>query len=395
MNFCVPLSLFRLNCMRVLYVIGGLAQNNGGPAYSVPRLCSAVRRADIEASIATLAEEGLAELNDTTFFPASSSNIPILRQLKLSSAMHRGVRNAAKKVDVVHSHGLWIAPNVYAGRAAAAASKPLVVSPRGMMSPGALTFSKHKKRLVWSVWQGPAYRSAALWHATSSQEANEIREFGIKAPIVVIPNGIDVPDRVASHSPKKPQRTLLFLSRIHPKKGLPALIEAWRQLAAERPDWQVLIVGPDEVGHRASVEALVLQKQIPRVTFLDPVFGKAKEDLLIIADLFVLPTMSENFGMAVAEALSVGVPAIVTKGAPWEGLDANRCGWWIDQGVEPLLRALRDATALPAHERRSMGLRGRNWMRRDFSWDAIGREMAAAYRWISCHEERPSCVYSA
>lgn len=381
--------------MRALHVIGGLAPNNGGPAYSVPRLCCALKCADVETSILTLAEQGSAERSETTFFPPIASTVPGLRHLKLSPAMYSGMCKALVSADLVHSHGLWIAPNVYAGQATAQSGKPLVVSPRGMLAPGALQFSRMKKRLIWKLWQGPAYRNATLWHATSHQEAEDIRRFGIDAPIAVVPNGVDLTDQLAMHAPLKSKRTILFLSRIHPKKGLPSLIHAWHELSRDRPDWQLVIAGPDEAGHRATLEKAVRQRQISRVSFMEPVYGELKDALLADADVFVLPTISENFGIAVAEALGAGVPAIVTKGAPWEGLDTNRCGWWIEQGVAPLLHALREATALPAHERQAMGSRGRAWMRRDFGWDAIGQEMAAAYRWISGREERPSCVYSA
>lgn len=380
--------------LRALHVIGGLAPSNGGPAYSVPGLCCALEGADVETSIVTLAEHGSAERNQTTFFPPIASSVPGLRHLKLSPSMSKGMRKALVLADIIHSHGLWIAPNVYAGQAAAHCGKPLVVSPRGMLAPGALQFSRMKKRLIWKLWQGPAYRNATLWHATSHQEADDIRRFGIEAPIAVIPNGVDLTDQLATHAPVKFKRTILFLSRIHPKKGLPSLIRAWDKLSRDRPDWQLVIAGPDEAGHRATLEKTVRQMQISGVSFLGPVYGEAKDALLADADIFVLPTISENFGIAVAEALGAGVPAIVTKGAPWGGLDTNRCGWWIEHGVDPLLEALHEATALPAHQRQAMGLLGRKWMQRDFGWDAIGQQMASAYRWIGGQGARPTCLYS-
>jgi glycosyltransferase involved in cell wall biosynthesis len=355
-------------------------------------LCCALKGANVEASIFTLAEQGSEERNGTTFFPPIATTVPVLGHLKLSPAMYRGMRRSVISADVVHSHGLWIAPNVYAGKAANHGGKSLVVSPRGMLAPGALQFSRMKKRIIWRLWQGPAYRNATLWHATSHQEADDIRGFGINAPIAVIPNGVDLTDQLASHAPAKSIRTVLFLSRIHPKKGLPSLIHAWEELSKDRPDWQLVIAGPDESGHRAALEKTVQQRQISRVSFRGPVYGKAKDGLLADADLFVLPTISENFGIAVAEALAAGVPAIVTNGAPWSGLETEKCGWWVKQGVEPLLTALKEATALSASHRKAMGLRGREWMQRDFGWEAIGQQMAFAYRWIIGHGDCPPYV---
>ena len=316
----------------------------------------------------------------------------MLRQLKLSLALQAALRKGALSADVVHSHGLWVAPNIYAGQAAAAARISLVVSPRGMLSPGALRFSTIKKQLMWKTWQGPAYRNAAAWHATSASEADEIRAFGITGPIAIIPNGIDLPEQVVAHSPGKVQRTVVFLSRLHPKKGIPSLVEAWARLAPRRPDWRLVIAGPDEGGHRSELEGMVRSKNVPRVVFPGPLYGPAKDALLDEADLFVLPTQSENFGIAVAEALAAGIPAIVTTGAPWQGLATQRCGWWIEQGVEPLQAALQEATALSASERRMMGLRGREWMRRDFAWNAIGRDMRDLYLWLAGEGRCPSTV---
>jgi glycosyltransferase involved in cell wall biosynthesis len=249
-----------------------------------------------------------------------------------------------------------------------------------------------KKSIVWKLWQEPAYRDAAAWHATSEAEVDEIRAFGIRAPVAVIPNGVDLSEKIALHCPEKEQRTLLFLSRIHPKKGLPELIEAWKKLAFYRPEWRLLIAGPDEGGHRKLLEAKVRQDRIPRIEFLDAVYGSAKDSLFVNADLFVLPTRSENFGMVVAEALAAGVPAIVTTGAPWQGLGFNRCGWWVEQGVEPLLAALLNATALPSSKRQAMGMRGREWMKAEFGWEAIGSRMRDLYVWLAGRGDRPICV---
>jgi glycosyltransferase involved in cell wall biosynthesis len=262
-----------------------------------------------------------------------------------------------------------------------------------MLAPAALRFSAWKKHIFWAFIQRRAFAKAAAWHATSVQEADEIRAFGIKDPVGVIPNGVDLPDQIANHDPARSTRTVLFLSRIHPHKGLQTLLEAWRQLAQDRADWQLVIAGPDEGGHRAMLEAIVRDKRVPRVVFSDPVYGEPKYTLFAGADLFVLPTLSENFGIAVAEALAAGVPAIVTNGAPWKGLNTNRCGWWIKQGIDPLLAALGEATSLPSSERQAMGLRGREWVLRDFGWEAIGREMKDLYRWVAGQGDRPSCIY--
>jgi glycosyltransferase involved in cell wall biosynthesis len=287
----------------------------------------------------------------------------------------------APAADVVHVHGLWLMPNVYAGRAASRARRPLVVSPRGMLSPEALRFSRSKKRLFWALLQEPAYRDAACWHATSDQEMEDLRAFGVRAPVAVIPNGVDLPTTVSARTDRE-HRTVMSLGRIHPKKGLDKLIRAWAAVGPSAPDWCLRIVGPDEGGHADELVRLAHAVGAPNVCVEGPVYGAAKWDVLRAADLFVLPTLSENFGLAVAEALAAGLPAIVTKGAPWAGLETEHCGWWIDHGVEPLEIALRGAISMPAAELRAMGERGRAWIAREFSWDRVAADMVAVYRWL-------------
>lgn len=377
---------------QAIHIVPGLDPSDGGPTYSVPRLGLALRKTGYDARILTVESANTLRQDDVQSFPQSAHNVPVLGSMRVSAALRDAAYQAARACQIVHAHGLWLMPNVYAGSAAAKVGTPLVVSPRGMLATEALRFSRFKKSLFWTLLQGRAYARAAAWHATSDGEADEIRAFGIRAPVAVIPNGIDIPPVIAQHTPAKPRRTLLFLSRLHPKKGLPNLIAAWSRLAPERPSWDLVIAGQDEGSHRAELEALVAASAVPNVTFTGPIYGAQKQALLRDADLFVLPTRSENFGIAVAEALAYGVPAVVTTGAPWSGLHSEGCGWWIGQGVSPLVAALAEATALPPADRQAMGLRGRAWMERDFGWDAIGAQMAEVYRWLHDGGPPPRCV---
>ena len=143
-------------------------------------------------------------------------------------------------------------------------------------------------------------------------------------------------------------------------KGLVNLVRAWAEVRPE--GWEIVIVGPDEGGHRAEVTAVARELDVQEITWTGEVRDEAKWGLYFDADLFVLPTFSENFGIVVAEALAAGVPAITTTGAPWGVLNERRCGWWIDVGVEPLAAALREATGLSDERRAEMGRRGRSYV---------------------------------
>lgn len=190
--------------------------------------------------------------------------------------------------------------------------------------------------------------------------------------------------------PPDQPRVALFLSRVHPKKGLLELVRAWAQAAPQ--GWRLRIAGPDEGGHWAEVARELERLGLgAAVEYLGPVVGEAKAVLYRQADLFVLPTFSENFGLVVAEALTYGVPVITTRGAPWADLETYGCGWWIDTGVAPLVAALRQALALSDAERQAMGARGRDYVQR-YDWDRIAAETLALYRWVLGQGGRPACV---
>ena len=235
---------------------------------------------------------------------------------------------------------------------------------------------------------------AHLLHATSEVEYNEIRSQGFTAPVAVIPNGIDVPTLpvLPPCAADSKSRTLLFLSRIHPIKGLDRLLQAWVEIQGNHPDWRLVIAGRGDAAHVEEVKSLSAKIGALRVEFPGPLYGAAKSQAYWDADLFVLPTHSENFGMVVAEALAHGCPAIVSTGAPWPGLQTESCGWWVDNDVDTLAATLTGAMELPVDELPAMGQRGRAWMERDYGWTAIGQKMDAAYRWLLTGGNRPTWV---
>lgn len=321
-------------------------------------------------------------------FSQDLAGIPVVRRLAISSELAGATATAAARGSVLHTHGLWLTPNISPARIARRHKVPLVVSPRGMLGEAALSFSATRKRIVWSVAQRRALETAACFHATSDAEAEDIRRMGLTAPVAVIPNGIDIPRR----DPVPGARTILHLGRLHPKKGIDRLITAWARLVERHGDWRLRIVGPSEIGHRDALERQVAEQCVPRVEFQDALYGDEKWDAYANAGVFVLPTLHENFGMVVAEALAAGVPVISTRGAPWQGLETERCGWWVDHGVEALAVALDAALSLPDAERTAMGARGRAWMERDFGWGGIAACMAEAYQWLYSHDAPPACI---
>ncbi|MEF2554101.1 glycosyltransferase [Aurantimonas sp. A2-1-M11] len=366
-------------------IVASVDDEAAGPSYSVTALGAALRRRGVDCAVMAVGrrspEPGLQ------IFDQDMARMPVASRLMVSGGLTRALDAAAEQGAVLHCHGLWLMPNIYPARAARRHGVPMVVSPRGMLGPEAMAFSTTRKKAMWWLMQRRALQSVHCFHATSEAELNDVRRMGLTAPVAVIPNGIDIPE-----GDPAPERTVLHLGRLHPKKGIDRLVAAWARVAPRHPDWQMRIVGPSEQGFRDVLKRQVRELGAPRVTFDVPLYGAAKWDAYRRAGLFVLPTLNENFGMVVAEALATGVPVISTRGAPWPGLETKRCGWWVEHGPEAMAAALDAALSLPDATRASMGTRGREWMRSDFGWDGIASQMARVYAWCLRECDRPDCV---
>lgn len=379
----------------VLHVVAGLHPNAGGPSQTVVRLTDAlagqtgIRIMLLSQSLGAAPVVPSRNPAVSRLVPTTGSRIALQLGLPLRRSLVSKARVATP--DLLHSHGLWTAANHWTARLARRASIPLIIQPRGMLEPWALAYRSWKKRLALLLYQRPDLASAVLLVATAEQEAENFRSLGLRQPIAIIPNGVDLPEWRDQPYPKSSPRTILFLSRIHPVKGLLNLVQAWRIV---RPaDWRIIIAGPDEGGHQRVVESAIQQAGLQDIfVFAGAVYGDEKEALYRSAEVFVLPTYTENFGLVVAEALAFGIPVITTKGAPWQGLHIHGCGWWIDIGVEPLAAGLREATNLPPDTLRDMGRRGRAFVEQNFGWAGIAAQMLSVYRWVLGRGDRPDCV---
>jgi glycosyltransferase involved in cell wall biosynthesis len=278
----------------------------------------------------------------------------------------------------IHHHSLWLRTLGYATAAAKKQGCPLVISPRGMMSGWAWRHRRWRKYLAGLFIHPGAFARAAGWHATSTEEADDIRALGFKQPVCVAPNGVPIPDeadiataRAAWHQlcPATQSRPVaLFYSRFHRKKRVRELIELWN--SAPRGDWLLLVVGTAE-----DYSASELAATAPaNVAVFD---GAGQPPPYGVASLFVLPSHSENFGLVIAEALAAGVPALVTDTTPWSGLVRESAGWcvsWENYGPALAAALATDRATLAA-----MGRRSREWMARDFSWGQAARLLHEFY----------------
>lgn len=373
--------------MNLVHVVPHISAEASGPSYSVPRLCQSLAGRGHKVTLSCL--------RAGRDIPGVALDVhpqwPVLRHFAISPDHAWALAQAARQVDIVHNHSLWSMVNVASGWVVPGKGAKLVTSPRGTLSKWALSLSKRRKRLLWPM-QKRVLSKADLLHATSEEEYADIRRAGFAVPVAIVPNGIDLTEVLAARVDNGEQRTLLFLSRIHPTKGIERLLDAWAPLECSHPDWQLKIVGPGDADYIARLQAQANRIGARRAVFSGPMYGQDKATAYRNADLFVLPTHSENFGMAVAESLAYECPAIVSHGAPWAGLETEGCGWWISNDVESLRATLDVAMSLPRDELHGMGAKGRLWMQRDFSWEAIAGSMEAAYRWVIDGGAAPACV---
>ena len=219
-----------------IQIVASIADEATGPSYSIRRLR--------ESLITVGAEATLAALRRGMTVPSGKTHLKLFEdgfgpgRLGRSPQMARWLLRAARDTDVVHSHGLWMMPHIYAGQAAARARKPLVISPRGSLSEYAFASGSRIKPLFWHLLQKRSMREAACFHATGLPELADIRRMGYKQPVALIPNGIDIPPAALPRPGRGSKRRLLYFGRLHPQKGLETLLEAWTQVSAGHPDWQ-------------------------------------------------------------------------------------------------------------------------------------------------------------
>lgn len=325
--------------------------------------------------------------------------------LPATSAVERLTGNVSEALDsfrvpdVLHDNGIWLPHNHRLSVLTEKRGITRVVSTRGMLEPWARSHKRLKKDLAWWLYQRRDLQLARRHITSSAAETQNVQCLKLGVPVATVPNGVDVPEHqpgnFASESGNRPGsiRTALFLGRIYPIKGLPTLIEAWARV---RPHgWRLRIAGPDEAGHQKQVERAVAVAGLGDVvSFPGPIEPQMKAAAYFEADLFVLPSLSESFGMVVAEALAHGLPVLTTTAAPWSILVERGCGWSVDPSVGGIAEGLRQATGLDRGSLRNMGRNGRALVIASLSWKSAADRMLSTYEAILSEASLPHPVPS-
>ncbi len=375
--------------LRISQVIAGIDPRSGGPSFTVPPLCRSLQKLGHNVSL-HCCEGPTTEIEDLDLREYKRDRFST--RLYLSREMAKGLLDIAKQRDIFHSHGLWMATSAYCDTLVIRHKVKHVVSVHGTLSPVALSKSYWRKKFMWWMLQRSILERAACIHVTSMQEYNDVRRMGISKPIAVISLGTELPSTFTPLATKQRKSRILYLGRIDPIKCLPNLLEAWSMSRGQSDDWELRIVGSGNDAYVDYVRSLIAGNIRGNVSLKSAVYGAEKEQEYSSADLFVLPSGSENFSLTVVEALSYGVPVIATLGTPWQILQERSCGWWVSNDSKTLGKTINAATSTSRDERAQMGERGRRLVKELYTWDALSHAYIALYEWLSGKQSRPDCV---
>lgn len=384
--------------MKTVCVMDSVSRANGGIFEAERKLQqSLLARGGIDIEVLGL-HDAHTDADRVAWLPLNPRALPITgpRAFGYSSAFARALDQIDP--DLAYSVGLWKAPSLAVLRWARRSRKPYLVAPHGMLDPWAVRNSGLKKKIAGWLFQNAHLERAACLRALCQNEADSIRAYGLRNPICIIPNGIDLPDEAHDSVPRSTlfpadKKILLYLGRLHPKKGLAPLLTAWKEARAQGQDWILAIAGWDQSGHEAELKhqaaALGLANS---VLFLGPQFGSAKDACYRACDAFILPSVSEGLPMVVLEAWAWAKPVLITPACNLpEGFSAN-AAIRVEPNPGSLSAGLSQLFALSSTDLESLGRRGRALVQQRFAWPRLAADMASVYEWVLGSAEKPACI---
>ena len=378
----------------------------GGVCESSFGLSRALARAGIDVAVVTSDATKGSRLSPEEFIAVEEDSLRIhpFRYLFserscFSLTARRVIEDLMADSDIVHVNGIYTHPVTVAARSARRAGKPHIVACRNGLDPWMLRIKRTKKLFGFRLYVKGDLDGATCIHVTAKHEMDACLAMGIRGPFTIIPNGIHPPEFSAlseadlaeeSWPILKDRKVVLFLSRLSPQKGLDILIPAWQTIMRKHPDALLVVAGPDHLSYGRFVRELAAASPYSGdIFFTGNVVGEAKLALYRRADVFALPSYSENFGNVVAEALMCETPVVTTHATPWDELEKYSCGRYVPVDREAIVDAIDSILRLPAEERALMGRRGRDFILSSYTWDAAARKMITVYKAILGGEEIP------
>jgi len=386
--------------MKILQIIPSISLVYGGPSQMVRGLSTALAKLGIDVTILTTnanGDSGQAPLDVPLDQPVNENGYQVryfpcspFRRYKFSLDLLNWLKTHASEYDLAHIHALFSPVSSAAATVARSQKLPYILRPLGTLDPADLNKKKQLKKLYAALLERPNIAGASAIHFTSHEEARISERFGVKTNDLIIPLGVTLPEltktpeAILSHLEIQPNvPIILFLSRIEPKKGLDILIPALEKVLATGLNFQFILAGsnPQDPEYETKIKQQIQSSALAEKTIISGfVTGEIKTALLTKADLFVLPSYYENFGIAVAEAMAVGTPVVISKGIYiWEDVETAEAGW-VGNGTIDEISSLIETALTNPQECQRRGLNAQNYALTYYSWDAIAQQMIQAYQ---------------
>lgn len=374
--------------MKILQTIAGFGAHSGGTSTCTYDLLSALRHIGCNVDLMSIqskdlmghGEEWIKVLPNDVFTPFGCS----LNMKKFLSQSN---------YDLYHTNGLWMYCNHITSSVARKKGKPYIITPHGMLYPQALARSAWKKRLMMRLSFDKDIREASCIHVTCMQEMKYFRDLGYRNPVAVIANPVPIPDYVNDISSLRNKKRIGFLGRLHPRKNVKGLIEAWASLGMFTQNAELYIMGKGDESYEADLKKLVQTLGLTNVVFTGFVNGREKFEKLVLLSALFVPSDFENFGMIIPEALIAKTPVMASLGTPWEELNSYHCGWWVNNDLKTLARTMEVALSLSDDEIEAMGERGRQLVIEKYRDAHVATQMKQLYEWILYGGVKPEFVY--
>jgi glycosyltransferase involved in cell wall biosynthesis len=370
--------------MKILHTISGMSARSGGTSTCTYELVKGLRAQNVSADI-------------LTFAPAADDaligNEPFIQTIPpsgrfISPVYKQALRNG--DYQLFHANGIWEYTELITAKIARKKGIPYIITPHGMLYPHALSISKLKKQIFLRLFLMNDLNKAAVVHATCMEEMQHLRNLGVKLPIAVIPNPINIPEEITPSTPNLLR--IGYLGRVHPRKNIERLLYVWKHLNLDQTEAELIIIGDGDENYMDFLKKEREKLNLKNVIFTGFLSGKAKAKALSSLSYLAVPSDFENFGMIIPEALNYGIPVIASKGTPWQELNTHRCGWWVDNDVETLAKTIQKAIDTSENDRIEMGKRGQELIKSNYSIEVISKKMSRLYEWI-LGGEKPEFVY--
>lgn len=366
--------------MKILHTITGLSQKSGGTSSCTYHLVQALNENGCPTDILTS-----AGTPDNPLIGSGDFIKAIPAHFHTPYAYSKEIRQAldlAVEYDLIHTNGLWLDLNYYSGVVARRKKIPYIVSPHGMLYPQALAIKPWRKRLMRLLCFNHLLRNAACIHVTCEEELHHYRALGFNNPVAVIPNLLPEIPGIEEVPQDRCIKRIGFLGRFHPIKNLSALLNAWCILENETKNAELLLIGSGSKAYEEELYHIASNAPNGNIRFCGFVDGKEKYRLLGSLTALCIPSLQENFGMTVLEALAMETPVIASKTTPWKELESEHCGWWVDNDPKSLADIIRRVLHLSEEERKEMGKNGKNLLLRKYHANIVSQQMMNLYHWL-------------